>query len=82
MAQDYEGKDVLLSQWRNEIREFQFIILHQSGTAQGHVDGLSRLPLPPSIVVISDMEAVTEELLKIARDVCGNPDSRQVITEG
>lgn len=76
-----KGENALLSQWRNEIEEFQFTILHWPRKAQGHMDW-SRLPLPPSIAMISDMVAVTEELQEVARDTHGNPDTRNVIVEG
>ena len=40
-----KNESVLLHRWAASLEDFQFTVTHRLGKLQGHVDGLSRLPL-------------------------------------
>ena len=40
-----KNESALLHQWAASLEDFQFTFTHRPGKLQGHVDGLSRLPL-------------------------------------
>lgn len=74
-----EGEDALLTRWCNELEEFSFIIKHRPGKSQGHVDGLSGLPLPEVIAVISAEAELKDKLQEVTDRTKEDPHSRNVI---
>ena len=40
-----KNESALLHRWAASLEDFQFTVMHRPGKLQGHVDGLSRLPL-------------------------------------
>ena len=50
--------------WAAVLEEFDFTISHRPGKAQGHVDGLSRLPLTPQVAHVKTTEAEAKEIIR------------------
>ena len=50
--------------WAAILEEFDFTISHRPGKAQGHVDGLSRLPLPPRVAIVQSKEEEVKEIIR------------------
>ena len=63
-----KNESALLHQWAASLEDYRFTILHRPGKLQGHVDGLSRLPLEsPTFALegkIQVKEVEAEEVIK------------------
>ena len=59
-----KNESALLHRWAAALEDFQFVVLHRPGKQQGHVDGLSRMPLHDHTftvegkVRVNDLEAL------------------------
>ena len=60
----------LLHQWAASLEDYRFNILHRPGKLQGHVDGLSRLPIEsPTFTLEGKIQVKEEEAEEIIKGV-------------
>lgn len=67
---------VLLHRWRSELEKFNFVVKHQPGKSQNHVDALSRLPVGPkddSCTLLELPDEVQQELGIALTNKAGSP---------
>lgn len=58
-------EDALLTGWKGDLQDYQFTILHHPGKLQGHVDGLSRMPQPPLVAMVTNCKVVKQGLVDV-----------------
>ena len=60
-----KSESALLHRWASQLEDYQFDILHRPGKSQGHVDGLSRLPIQTVCTEKKKFDYVkTKEIIK------------------
>ena len=56
-----KNESALLHRWAASLEDFQFTILHRPGKQQGHVDGLSRLPIKETAFTLEGKIKISEQ---------------------
>ena len=65
-----KNESALLHRWAASLEDFQLTVLHRPGKLQGHVDGLSRLPLKePVFSLEGKIRLAPEEAQKVIPDI-------------
>ena len=65
-----KNESALLHRWAAALEDFQFTVLHRPGKQQGHVDGLSRLPLAnPVFTLEGKIRVDDQEALRVIQAV-------------
>ena len=65
-----KNESALLHRWAASLEDYRFTILHRPGKLQGHVDGLSRLPLEsPTFTVEGKIQIREEEAEEVIKEV-------------
>ena len=65
-----KNESALLHCWAASLEDYRFTILHRPGKLQGHVDGLSRLPLAsPTFTLEGKIQVKEEEAEEVIKEV-------------
>ena len=65
-----KNESALLHRWAASLEDYRFTILHRPGKLQGHVDGLSRLPLEnPTFTLEGKIQVKEEEAEEVIKRV-------------
>ena len=65
-----KNESALLHRWAASLEDYRFTILHRPGKLQGHVDGLSRLPLEsPTFTLEGKIQVREEEAEEVIKGV-------------
>ena len=65
-----KNESALLHRWAASLEDYRFTILHRPGKLQGHVDGLSRLPLEsPTFTLEGKIQVREEEAEEVIKEV-------------
>ena len=65
-----KNESSLLHRWAASLEDYRFTILHRPGKLQGHVDGLSRLPLEsPTFTLEGKIQVREEEAEEVIKEV-------------
>ena len=65
-----KNESALLHRWAASLEDYRFTILHRPGKLQGHVDGLSRLPLEsPTFTLKGKIQVRQEEAEEVIKGV-------------
>ena len=65
-----KNESALLHRWAAALEDYQFTVLHRPGKLQGHVDGLSRLPLSnPTFTLEGKIQVAEEDAMKVIKAV-------------
>ena len=65
-----KNESALLHRWAASLEDYRFNILHRPGKLQGHVDGLSRLPLEsPTFTLEGKIQVKEEEAEEVIKGV-------------
>ena len=65
-----KNESALLHRWAASLEDYRFTILHRPGKLQGHVDGLSRLPLEsPTFTLEGKIQVKEEEAEEVIKEV-------------
>ena len=65
-----KNESALLHRWATSLEDYRFTILHRPGKLQGHVDGLSRLPLgSPTFTLEGKIQVKEEEAEEVIKEV-------------
>ena len=61
-----KNESALLHRWAAALEDYQFTVHHRPGKLQGHVDGLSRLPMEDTAFTLEGkIQLQEEEALKV-----------------